>query len=206
MHVKLVSCFALCWKLPLWTISLELATQSDRFGIMWHSTMILRILLCGVIEWGNIRHIGSQGTFNSTRSPPPAEISVQHIAATITQFLQRFKAWNWVCSSRTRQYRNFDTPKNCPPHCFRYYEFQGCSSQVCPTFAWLRASILSFYMFLLSQRCGLCADSIQLSNFVVKRCNPRSRAPFWTQQVLDIFAFLNASQPQKSRARHGMAK
>lgn len=120
MHVKLVSCFALCWKLPLWTISLELDTQSNRFGIMWHSTMILRILPFGVIEWGNIRHIGSQETFNSTRSPPPAEISVQHIAATITQFLQRFKAWNWVCSSRTRHYRNFDTPKNCPPHCFGY--------------------------------------------------------------------------------------
>lgn len=114
MHVKLVSCFALCWKLPLWTISLELDTQSNRFRIMWHSTMILRILPFGVIEWGNIRHIGSQETFNSTRSPPPAEISVQHIAATITQFLPRFKAWNWVCASwtrhRTRQYRNFDTP------------------------------------------------------------------------------------------------
>lgn len=68
MHVKLVSCFALCWKLPLWTISLELDTQSNRFGIMWHSTMILRILPFGVLEWSNIRHIGSQGTFNSTRS------------------------------------------------------------------------------------------------------------------------------------------
>ena len=68
MHVKLVSCFALCWKLPLWTISLELDTQSDRFGIMWHSTMILRILLCG---WSNEETLDTLEVKEPSTQPVP---------------------------------------------------------------------------------------------------------------------------------------
>lgn len=197
MHVKLVSCFALCWKLPLWTVSLELDTQSNRFGIMWLSTMILPMLPFGVIEWGNIRHIGSQGTFNSTCFPPSWDLRATHCCHhhPVSATFQGLKLS--VFKQNTTQNTTIGTSIH--QKIVRHIAFVTRSSkavhpkfvQLLPDFELLYSVFACFYF---------CKGVVFV--LILYSCQNLLNDATQDQEL----PLLTASQPQKSRARHGMAK